>query len=47
MVGAGWDHAALMAMREDEFRFWLGEQIELERLRADARRKAIEEARRR
>lgn len=40
MVGRGWDHAALMAMDEDEFGFWRAEQDAYDKIVAEAQAKA-------
>lgn len=41
MIRRGWDHAALMAMPEADFGFWLAEQISYDQAMAEARRKAM------
>ena len=44
MINAGWAHRDLNVMDEEEFSFWLGETVEFDRLKAEARAKAAEKA---
>ena len=39
MVRRGWPHGDLMAMSEDDFRFWADEQLAMDEAEAEARRK--------
>lgn len=43
MISKGWDHGHLNEMYEDEFLFWLDTQMELEDLKAEAEREALED----
>ena len=42
MVRRGWPHGELMAMRESDFAFWLGEQIARDEAEAEAAKKVRE-----